>query len=91
MINERSELIIETYILGGIYVKRYDDAKWRDGMKLRLDYNNMLADFVGNDGFTVPELNAHKTKFEAATRGLTRSGPRAGSNGRTCPIPRMRS
>jgi len=39
-------------------------------MKLRLDYNNMLADYIGENGFKSADLEAHKSCFDAAYAGL---------------------
>jgi glucose-6-phosphate isomerase len=39
----------------------YRNAEWRKSMQLKLDYNNMMTDYVGEEqGFTLKDLNAHK-------------------------------
>ena len=43
-------------------MKKYNDLKWQNEMKIRLDYNNMLSSYVGGgQGFTEEELenNSH--------------------------------
>ena len=37
-----------------------------ENMKLRLDVNNMMADFIGEKGFTEAELNAVMPKVKEA-------------------------
>lgn len=42
-------------------------AKWRKDMQIKLDYNNMMADFIGEEqGFTKKELLANKAIAEKA-------------------------
>lgn len=36
------------------------DKTWREQMRLRLDYNNMMKPYVGSEGFTDADLNAGK-------------------------------
>ncbi|MBE5742162.1 MAG: glucose-6-phosphate isomerase [Clostridiales bacterium] len=43
--------------------KRYQNREWKNSMRLRLDYNNMMSEFVGkNEGFTTKEINQVKGK-----------------------------
>lgn len=38
----------------------YANAKWKESMKLKLDYNNMMAEYVGEkEGITEEELSGH--------------------------------
>lgn len=46
--------------------KQYTNRDWKNSMKLRLDYNNMMDEFIGEDGITRKELNAHKSEALAA-------------------------
>ena len=39
-------------------------------LKIRLDYNNMLAEFVGQDGIAVTEVEAIKDKIDAAKKAM---------------------
>lgn len=36
------------------------DKTWREQMRLRLDYNNMMKPYVGSEGFTDADLNSGK-------------------------------
>lgn len=43
--------------------KRYFNKEWRNSMRIRLDYNNMMSEFVGEkEGFTLKMLNAERSK-----------------------------
>lgn len=53
--------------------KRYQNREWKNSMKLRLDYNNMIDEFVGKDGISKGELNAHKAIAKAALEKVTSS------------------
>ena len=42
--------------------KRYNNGAWKKSMALRLDYNNMMAEFVGEkEGFTAKDLSQMKS------------------------------
>ena len=46
---------------------RYNNRKWKESMRLRLDYNNMMAEFVGNkEGFTRKEIRANMNVIDTA-------------------------
>ncbi len=38
--------------------KRYTDEKWQQSMKIRMDYNNMMCAFIGEDGLTDADIAA---------------------------------
>ena len=43
------------------------NSKWQKAMQIKVDYNNMMADFIGNEqGFTDKELSSNKSFAEAA-------------------------
>lgn len=46
------------------------DKNWRNGMRLRLDYNNMMKDYVGNEGFSEADLNSGKDLCKKAYDGV---------------------
>lgn len=46
--------------------KRYANREWKNSMKLRLDYNNMMDEFVGKDGITAKELGEYKYRATLA-------------------------
>ena len=39
-------------------MQHYEDAAWRESMRLRLDYNNMMAERLGARGIAGEELEA---------------------------------
>ena len=42
--------------------KRYFNKEWRNSMRIRLDYNNMMSEFVGEkEGFTLKMLNGERS------------------------------
>ena len=39
----------------------YKDLKWRKQMQISIDYNNMMADYVGQEqGFTDDDIDKNK-------------------------------
>lgn len=38
----------------------YRNKDWRNGMRVTVDYNNMMKKFVGADGFKDSEINELK-------------------------------
>jgi glucose-6-phosphate isomerase len=52
-------------------MKRYNDLKWREGMRVRLDYNNMMADFItGSDAITQEKLSSYHSRVSAAAESM---------------------
>ena len=51
-------------------MKRYMDADWRDSMRIRVDYNNMMAARLGARGITDAEIDALEPKLAAAADAL---------------------
>jgi len=48
-------------------MKRYNDIKWRESMRVRLDYNKMTADFLtGEDAITKEQLSSYQDKVREA-------------------------
>lgn len=50
--------------------RRYEDPTFRESMKLRLDFNNMMAEFIGPKGITESDLEALELKIEAAEKAM---------------------
>ena len=47
--------------------KRYLNRDWKNSMRIRLDYNNMMSEFVGEkEGFTTKMINAERSKALSA-------------------------
>ncbi|MBQ9832390.1 MAG: glucose-6-phosphate isomerase [Clostridia bacterium] len=37
-------------------MKRYEDKSWADSMRLRVDFNNMMCEFIGEEGIHASEI-----------------------------------
>ena len=54
--------------------KRYKNAEWKNSMRLRLDYNNMMKEFVGEkEGFSADEIDAYGKVAKEAILKLKKS------------------
>ena len=43
------------------------NSQWQKTMQIKVDYNNMMADFIGDEqGFTDKSLSANKSLAESA-------------------------
>jgi hypothetical protein len=47
---------------GYIVVKRFQDKKWKEEMKITFDYNHMMSEFVGDEGIEWSQLEALNQK-----------------------------
>ena len=47
-------------------MERYMDESWRQSMRLRVDFNNMMSDQLGNRGIYRREIEALQPKLDAA-------------------------
>lgn len=47
-------------------MKRFENREWRDSMRLRVDYNNMMQEFVGMRGIGAAMLAEQRPQYEAA-------------------------
>ncbi len=50
--------------------KRYEDKAWQKQMTLRLDYNNMMRETVGTDGFSPEDFKAMDEKLAKANQAM---------------------
>ncbi|MBM7556912.1 glucose-6-phosphate isomerase [Halanaerobacter jeridensis] len=51
--------------------KRYEDAEWKESMRVKLDVNNMFADKVGEEhGYTREDVDALQDKVTAGHKNL---------------------
>lgn len=50
---------------------RFEDNAWKENMKIELDYNNMMADFIGDKGLHEKDIAALEPKIQAASEGIT--------------------
>jgi glucose-6-phosphate isomerase len=46
--------------------KRFESKEWRDSMRLRVDYNNMMREFAGARGIDPEVLASRKEQYDAA-------------------------
>ncbi len=46
--------------------KKISKKDWQNSMRVRVDYNNMMSEFLGDEGFTVKELDALKPAISVA-------------------------
>lgn len=51
-------------------MKRFDEKDWKESMRLRLDFNNMMATSVGDKGILEEELTALEDKVKAAEKAM---------------------
>lgn len=51
--------------------KRFQNKDWKRAMTLRLDYNNMMDDFIGAEGITKEEINGYRIKADKAVEKLS--------------------
>lgn len=47
-------------------MKRFESKEWRDSMRLRVDYSNMMRDFAGEHGIAPEALDSHREAYESA-------------------------
>ncbi|WP_105619922.1 glucose-6-phosphate isomerase [Vallitalea okinawensis] len=50
--------------------KRFEDQTWKESMRLRMDFNNMMADFVGEHGIKEEDIVAIQEKIEIAEASM---------------------
>lgn len=50
--------------------KRYEDKNWKDNMKIKLDFNNMLVEYVGEKGISEEEISQLQGKIEMAEKAM---------------------
>ena len=56
-------------------MERYTDESWRNSMRLRLDFNNMMSDQLGNRGIYRRELESMQTQIDAAIASMRAKRP----------------
>ena len=37
-------------------MKRFENKEWKDSMRITFDFNNMMSEFVGEEGFDWEEI-----------------------------------
>jgi len=67
-------------------MKRYNDLKWRESMRIKLDYNNMTADFLtGADAVTKEKLASYQDKIHWAAVSMDEKRKAGGMKWRELP------
>ncbi len=51
-------------------MKRYKDKDWKDSMRLIFDFNNMMSEFVGQEGFKWEDIETLKPTLERASAAM---------------------
>ncbi len=66
-------------------LKRFEDKEWQSSMKIRLDMNNMMAEFVGPHGITEEDIAGIQSKLDAAHQAMTLKRANGGMDFRDLP------
>ena len=64
---------------------RYKETEWRDSMRIRLDYNNMMTDFLGERGIDPAEVQDLLPRLKDALAELARKRERGETAWRDLP------
>ena len=56
-------------------MERYTDETWRQSMRIKLDFNNMMSDQLGNRGIYRRELESMQTQIDAAIASMRAKRP----------------
>ena len=51
-------------------MEAYKDNAWQRSMKLRLDINGMMADFVGEHGLSMEDIEKHSAQYIKAAESM---------------------
>ncbi|NLC68053.1 MAG: glucose-6-phosphate isomerase, partial [Clostridiaceae bacterium] len=52
--------------------KRYEDEQWKESMRITFDFNNMMADVIGEEqGITDEAISSLNGQLNAAARSMT--------------------
>ncbi len=51
-------------------MERYQDKSWKDSMRIRVDFNNMMTEAVADFGIDASEINELKDELAAAARSM---------------------
>ena len=56
-------------------MERYTDETWRQSMRIKLDFNNMMSDQLGNRGIYRRELEVMQTLMDSAVASMRAKRP----------------
>jgi len=65
--------------------KRFEDKAWKDSMTIRLDYNNMMTEFVGAEGIAQADLDAKACDVAKAEKAMVDKRASGGMDWRDLP------
>lgn len=51
-------------------MKRYENKDWKDSMRITFDFNNMMSEFVGEEGFDWEEIEALEPTLKKAASAM---------------------
>lgn len=51
-------------------MKNFKDDSWKNNMKIRFDFNNMMKQFIGDDGLEASDIEAINDKIEKAKTAM---------------------
>ncbi len=51
-------------------MNKINDSAWKNEMKIRLDFNNMMTDFVGENGISTEDIEKISDKIENAKKAM---------------------
>ena len=51
-------------------MNKINDGAWKNEMKIRLDFNNMMTDFVGEHGISIEDIDKISDKIENAKKAM---------------------
>ncbi len=66
-------------------MREYENKEFKEAMKIRMDYNNMLTEFVGREGIDPSEIKALSTKIESACSAMKEKRKNGGMDWRDLP------
>lgn len=54
-------------------MEAYKDKAWQRSMKLRLDINGMMADFVGEHGLSMADIEKNSAQYKGQPKAWPQS------------------
>jgi glucose-6-phosphate isomerase len=64
---------------------RFSDEQWQKNMQLRIDFNNMMTDFVGKEGISEDDIRGISDKIENAKKAMAEKRANGGMDWRDLP------
>lgn len=70
---------------GEIKLKRYHDKNWTENMKIKFDFNNMMSEYIGEQGIDISDIKAMSEAFSKAHGALQEKRKNGGMDWRDLP------